>query len=208
MSKRKKKLIIIQLSLLLIASTIIFLTYFNVENSQKNEIISKETEKKIKDLISDKNSNEDIFFNIEYSGLDLAGNRYILKAEEAVNNKDFIEIIHMKSVDAIFYFKDGTILNVKSKKGKYNNKTLDINFYQDVKASYGASKLFAEKAEYSNSKSFLVVSENVLVEDIRGRMFADKLLFDIKNNKLDILASNEKKVNAYMDVKWKKVLEF
>ena len=201
MSKRKKKLIIIQLFLLLIASTIVFLTYFKKDNTSENKIISNVTEKKIKELISNKNSNEDIFFNIEYSGLDLAGNRYILKAKEAVNNKDAIEIIHMKFVDAIFYFKDGTVLNVKSKEGKYNNKTLDMNFYKEVKGTYGASKLFADRAEYSNSKSFLVVSKNVLVEDIRGRMFADKLLFDIKKNTLDILASSEEKVNATLDIK-------
>ena len=34
----------------------------------------------------------------------------------------------MKFVEAIFYFKDDTILNVKSEKGIYNNKTLDMNF--------------------------------------------------------------------------------
>ena len=33
------------------------------------------------------------FYNIEYSGLDLSGNRYILKSKEARNNKENQEIV-------------------------------------------------------------------------------------------------------------------
>ena len=54
---------------------------------------------------------------------------------------------------------DGTVLYVSSKNGVYNNKSLDMLFSGEVKASYIESKLFADKAEYSNSKSFLVISE-------------------------------------------------
>ena len=208
MSNRKRNLLLVQVSLVLLALLIVFLTYFQNQKSEKSEILSTEAERKIKELISKKDSEGDVFYNIEYSGLDLAGNRYILRSKEAVNNKDNIEIINMKYVDAYFYFKDGTVLNVKSEEGKYNNKTLDMNFYKNVKADYDKSKLFAQKAEYSNSKSFLVVSEDVIVEDIRGTVFADRLIFDIKKNTLDIFSSSDDKVNAYLDIKWKKVLEF
>ena len=60
--------------------------------------------------------------------------------------------------------------------GLYNNKTLDMGF-KDVKAIYEGSKLFAQKANYSNSKSFLTISEKVKVIDSMGTMVADKLLF-------------------------------
>ena len=201
MSNRKRNLLLVQVSLVLLALFIVFLTYFQNQKSEKSEILSTEAERKIKELISKKDSEGDVFYNIEYSGLDLAGNRYILRSKEAVNNKDNIEIINMKYVDAYFYFKDGTVLNVKSEEGKYNNKTLDMNFYKNVKADYDKSKLFAQKAEYSNSKSFLVVSEDVIVEDIRGTVFADRLIFDIKKNTLDIFSSSDDKVNAYLDIK-------
>ncbi len=201
MSNRKRNLLLVQVSLVLLALLIVFLTYFQNQKSEKSEILSTEAERKIKELISKKDSEGDVFYNIEYSGLDLAGNRYILRSKEAVNNKDNIEIINMKYVDAYFYFKDGTVLNVKSEEGKYNNKTLDMNFYKNVKADYDKSKLFAQKAEYSNSKSFLVVSEDVIVEDIRGTVFADRLIFDIKKNTLDIFSSSDDKVNAYLDIK-------
>ena len=64
----------------------------------------------------------------------------------------------MKNVKAIFYFKDGTVLNVTSDMGLYNNETLDMNFKNNVEAVYQGSNLFAEKAVYSNSNSFLTIS--------------------------------------------------
>ena len=74
-------------------------------------------------------------------------------------------------------------------------------FKKNVKANYEESKLFAEKAEYSNSKSFLTISENVKIKDIRGTMIADKLLFDIKKQTLNIASFNDNKINANINLK-------
>ena len=38
----------------------------------------------------------------------------------------------------------------------------------NVKAQYGDSKLFAQKAEYSNSESYLIISDNVKIKDVKG----------------------------------------
>ena len=40
--------------------------------------------------------------------------------------------------------------------------------------------MMASKAEYSNTKGMLMISENVKIKDIRGTMLADNLIFDIK----------------------------
>ena len=143
----------------------------------------------------------DIFFNIEYSGLDLAGNRFILKSKEALNKKASQEIVKMKFVEAFFYFKDGTVLKILSERGIYNNKTLDMSFDGNVKAKYEGSELFAQKAEYSNSKSFLIISNEVKVKDYRGTMFADKLFFDIKKQTLNIASTKNENVNANVNLK-------
>ena len=201
MTKRKRKLRILQLFLLFLGLTIIFFTYTNKE--RKTEIvIPKSQQEKINSQLTDKKlENTDIFYNIEYSGLDLAGNRYTLKSEEAYNNKSNNELINMKFVEAIFYFKDDTILYVKSNEGLYNNKTLDMNFYGNVTAKYQESELFAEKAEYSNLRSFLTISENVEIKDVKGSVFAEKLLFDIKKQKLNIASFNGGKVSANLSLK-------
>ena len=107
----------------------------------------------------------------------------------------------MKFVEAKFYFKDGTVLNVSSDIGIYNNVALDMVFKADVRATYEGSQLFAQKAEYSNSKSFLIISEKVKIKDIRGTMVADKLLFDIKKQTLNIASFKDDKINANINLK-------
>ena len=201
MTERKKKLIITQLSLMFLGIIIILFTYTEKEKSQEEKIISQETQKKISAQLSDNSREEDVFFNIEYSGLDLAGNRYILKTAEAYNNRNKQEIVNLKSVEATFYFKDGTKLNVWSETGLYNNNSLDMSFYGNVKAIYENSKLYAEKAEYSNSNGYLVISDSVRVEDLKGSLFADKLLFDIKKQTLNIASFKDDKINANINLK-------
>ena len=201
MTERKKRLIIIQISLLVVGSLIILFTYSDLNVSDKEKIITTETQKRIDEQLRNEDQDGDIFFNIEYSGLDLAGNRFILKSKEAFNNKANEEIVNMKFVEAFFYFKDGTILKIESDSGVYNNKTLDMNFDGKVIAKYEGSELFAQKAEYSNSKSFLMISNNVKVKDYRGTMFADKLFFDIKKQTLNIASTKDGKVNANINLK-------
>ena len=201
MTERKKKLIIIQISLLIIGSLIILFTYSDLNFSDKEKIITTETQKRIDEQLKNEPQDGDIFFNIEYSGLDLAGNRFILKSREAFNKKASQEIVDMKYVEAFFYFKDGTVLKILSDRGIYNNKTLDMNFDGNVIAKYEGSELFAQKAEYSNSKSFLMISNEVKVKDYRGTMFADKLFFDIKKQTLNITSTKNGNVNANVNLK-------
>ena len=203
MIDRKKKLRITQITLLILGSIIIFYTYLNTDkqNKTKEIIISEETKKKIDKQFSNQTENSDLFYNIEYSGLDLAGNRYILKSNEASNKEDSQEIVNMITVEAIFFFKDGTTLSVFSDEGIYNNKTLDMIFRKNVKAFYEGSELYAQKAEYSNSESFLIITENVKLKDVKGEIFADKLLFDIKSQKLNIASINDNKINANINIK-------
>ena len=121
--------------------------------------------------------------------------------KEAINNKTNPELVNMKFVEVNFYFKDDTILNVFSDSGVYNNKTLDMLFEKNVKAFYEGSELYADKANYSNIESFLEISDNVTVSDQRGTLIADKLLFDIKKQKLNIISFNNNKINAKIDLK-------
>ncbi len=193
----KKKLKFIQFFLLIFAITIIYITYYKKDLAIDEEIISQSTKEKLEKQRKEESSDEgDIFFNVEYKGLDLNGNRYLLQSEEAYLDEDDPSIVYMKIVEAIFYFKDNTTLYIWASNGIYNNKTFDMQFKNNVKAKYLGSLLFAEKAEYSNTKNYLTISENVKINDKRGNLIADKLLFDITKQKLDITSFRDKKINA------------
>ena len=191
MIERKKKLRITQFFLLIFALLIIYLTYYNKEISNTDLVESEQVKKTLKDKDDD-----DLFFNIEYTGLDLRGNRYLLKSKKAHLDELKPEIVYMDIVHAIFYFKDNTILYIWSDKGVYNNKNFDMQFSGNVRAEYMDSKLFAEKANYSNTENYLSIYENVRIDDIRGNLIADKLLFDIKKQNLAITSFNDGKINV------------
>tara|TARA_B100000963_G_scaffold298776_1_gene270590 strand:- start:240 stop:857 length:618 start_codon:yes stop_codon:yes gene_type:complete len=198
--ERKKKLRIIQICLLSIGIITLIFTYSDKTNFNK-KLVTQELKKEIENKIINKNEDTEgnVFYNIEYSGLDLAGNRYILKSKSAINNPLIEDLIDMTGVTATFYFKDGTILKIESEFGEYNNNTLDINFKSNIKAEYEESTLKAQYAEYSNSKGFLKITDDVIVNDIQGNLTADKLLFDIKSQTLKIETFNENKISVNVD---------
>lgn len=200
MIKRKQKIIFTQISLFIIGMLIIFFTYFNKKQSEL--ILSEESNQKITNKFKEQDEiSNDIFYNIKYSGIDLSGNRYTLTSKEAETDQNNPEIINMRYVEANFYFKDDTILNVVSSEGVYNNKNLNIFFKKDVVAKYGESKLVADKAYYSNVDSFIEILDNVIVSDQKGTVFADKLLFDVIEKNLKIISLNDNKINAKINLK-------
>ena len=193
----KKKLKFIQFFLLIFAIIIIYITYYKKDLAIDEKIISQSTKEKLEKQSKEGSDTEgDIFFNVEYKGLDFNGNRYLLQSEEAYFDKENPNIVNMKIVKAVFYFKDNTKLYIWASNGIYNNKTFDMQFKNDVKAKYLESLLFAQKADYSNTKNYLAIYENVKINDKRGNLIADKLLFDITKQKLDITSFRDKKINA------------
>ena len=199
--ERSKKLKIIQIGLLISGLIIILFTYVIDNQISKKEISSLKVDKIIDKNLEENSDKIDIFYDIEYVGLDLAGNRYILKSKEAYTDKLLKDTINLKLVKATFYFKDDTVLNVYSDTGNYNNINLNMNFYGNVKATYQNSDLYAQRAEYSNSKSMLLISEEVEVIDSRGTLFADKLIFDIDNQKLNIVSNKNNKINTNINLR-------
>ena len=204
MIKRKKKLRFIQLVLFFFGITILYLTYYVPNQVTNSEILKQKSKKERSKILEGQNDQGDVFLNVEYAGLDLNGNRYLLKSKEAYLDKENPEIVYMRVVESIFYFKDNTNLYVWADEAIYNNKTLDMKFENNVKANYLESKLFAEKADYSNTDSYLSIYDNVRINNKRGNLIADKLLFDITKQKLDISSFNDGRINANVNLNEKR----
>ena len=200
MTYRKKKLLIIQIFLFLSGLIVLVFTYYG-KGTNKNQIITENNKYRVIDQKRSEENDKDVFYNIEYAGIDFSGNRYRIKTKEARYSEESTDIVNMKYVEAVFYFKDNSLLKIFSDKGIYNNKTLDVKFEDNVKATHKNSKLFAENAEFSNSKEFLIISDKVKIIDNRGSIKADKLKFDLKNQTLDISSFDQNKISANIETK-------
>ena len=201
MTKRKKKIILLQILLFIATAFVLFITYFGLNKKSSEKIFSEETKKEISKKIVDEFDESNVFYDIIYSGLDLSGNRYVIKAGEASNTNKDDGFVNLKKVNAVFYFKNNKNLFISSDVGLYNNKTLDMKFQKNVKAEYMGSILLAEKAEYLNSKNFIEITDNVKINDKKGSLIAEKLIFDIEKNKLNITSSENKKIKANLNYK-------
>ena len=72
---RAKKLRIFQFTLLLTGLLIVFFTYFKIEGPEEDKIITKADKKKIESKLKNQQNSDNVFFNVQYSGIDLEGNR-------------------------------------------------------------------------------------------------------------------------------------
>ena len=188
---RLNKKILSQIMLLLLGVFIIFFTYFYTDK-QKN--VEKTEEKKIAKT-NEQIQNKSTFENIQYEGVDANGNEFVINSAYAEFENDTPNIIDMRNILCKFFFKDGTVLRIISDFGVYDNITNDMSFEQNVKMYYLESRLFAEKADFVNSKNYLFVQGNVVAEGLEGNLKADKMNFDLTEKKLRISMYNEDKVN-------------
>ena len=194
MTYRKKKLLLIQISIFIFACSLIFFSYYN-QNSQILLKVNKSNSSiEKKKLLTEKESNT--FENIEYNGIDLNGNRYLIKSENADFDVDKPELINMKVMQSIFYFKDGTTLYVTGDYGTYNNKTNDMTFRDNIVALYLDNKLYADNLDYLNTKSLLIVYGNVQSESPEGNIEADNLKVDLSTKTLNLSMFNNNGVKV------------
>ena len=171
---------------------IIFLTYFS--NLKKDKVVENIKIEK-KDQKQDTEQALNTFEDVKYEGVDSNNNKFVINSEYAEFTPEESNIIYMKKIICRFYLDDGTVLKITSDKGIYNNINNDMEFENNVKMFYLKNKLSAEKANYVNSESYLLVQENVIGETPNGNLVADKLDFDLIQKNLKISMYNENKVN-------------
>ena len=187
------KIKFIQISLLLLAFFLIFFTYFfNFKKTQPSTNLDQ-----IKTIEPDreKKKTANTFVDVQYSGLDRNGNRFIITSKYADFETDRSNIIRMEEVLCIFYFKDQTSMTVQSSYGIYNNVTDDIEFTENVKMNYLENVLFSEKVNFFNVKNELLIEGNIKTKSPKGELQADRLDFDLNSKKLKISMDSNEKVN-------------
>ena len=178
---------LIQLTIFLLASSLLFYTYRDKSN-KIDQIVKIEVE-------ADPDTNR--FTDIEYSGFDFTGNRYTLNAGKADFKTETPESIEMQEVVANFYLKNGSVLKVVSSEGIYNNITLDMKFNKNVKSTYLTNILLSDTLDYSNSNGKLLASGNVRGESIeKGKFTADNVEYNLSDKNLDFSMLDGKQINV------------
>ena len=100
----------------------------------------------------------------------------------------------MEGMKAVFYFKDGKILRVSGETGRYNNKTNDMEFRNNVKIVQASNKILVDNLDYFNVKKVINIYGNINGQSLDGNFTADILKLDINDQSIDFSMKDNEQV--------------
>ena len=86
----------------------------------------------------------------------------------------------MNAMHVILYLNDGRIVNIISDKGKYNKRTYDCFFEENVKATDGETNIFADNLDLLATENSVNIYNNVRLNYPTGSLQADKIDYDFE----------------------------
>ena len=189
----KKKYLRMQLTLVSIGLLLFVLTYLLYPNINKNKVsedlsIGKDFEKTVgaEEMTT--------FDTLEYKGLYDFDKPFKVKSKKAYILNEEPDIVYMDVMHVILYLTDGRIVNITSDKGRYNKATYDCFFEQNVKATDGSTKIFAENLDLLATKNFLEIYNNVSLDNTTGYVEADKINYNFETKHFKILMFDDKSI--------------
>ena len=188
----KKKQQNIQIILVSIGLLLILITYFYYPYMNKAKLI--ENQSATKDLERTLEGQSTSFKNVQYKGLYDVDKPFTIMSEEAYILDKEPEFVYMTNVHTILHLSDGRIVNIKADKGKYNKVTYDCFFEQNVKATDGETKIFAENLDLLATSSFVKIYKDVILNYPTGSLVADKIDYDFETKYFKVSMFGDKTV--------------
>ena len=174
----KKKQQNIQIILISIGLLLIIITYFYYPYTNKAKLIENQPDKA--DLERALEGQSTFFENVQYKGLYDVDKPFTIMSEEAHILDEEPEFVYMTNVHTILYLVDGRIVNINADKGKYNKVTYDCFFEQNVKATDGETKIFAENLDLLATASSVEIYNSVFLDYATGNLQADKIDYNFE----------------------------
>ena len=188
----KKKQQNIQIILISIGLLLILITYFYYPYMNKAKLIENQSAKKGLERTLESQSTS--FKNVQYKGMYDVDKPFTIISEKAYILNEEPEFVYMTNVHTILYLSDGRIVNIKANKGKYNKVTYDCFFEQNVEATDGETKIFAENLDLLATASFVKIYKDVILNYPTGSLVADKIDYDFETKYFKVSMFDDKAV--------------
>ena len=190
MNKKQQK---IQITLVSIGLILIMATYFYYPYTKKNKIIKDQTQQE--DLQEKTGDSKRTFFkNVEYKGQYDLDKHFTIESEEAHILNEEPDIVYMNNMNVLLYLSDGRIVNIISKRGKYNKETYDCFFEDEVKATEGETIIFANNLDLIATENYAAIYNSVRLNYPTGSLQADKVDYDFETKLFKISMFDDKMV--------------
>ena len=134
------------------------------------------------------------FDSLEYKGIYDFDKPFKVKSKKAYMLNEEPDIVYMYNMHVILHLTDGRTVNITSEKGRYNKITQDCFFEQNVKATDGSTKIFAENLDLLATKNFLEIYNNVSLDNAMGYVEADKINYNFETKHFKVLMFDDKSI--------------
>ena len=182
-----------QLTLLLTGLMLFVLTYVYYPNLNKNKILRNQTVQE--DAKGSLDSKQDTSFeNVKYKGFYNLDKLFTVEAEKAYILNEEPDVVYMTDMHVILYLNDGRIVNITSIKGRYNKKTYDCFFENNVRATDGETEIFSENLDLLAAENSVEVYNDVSLNYTTGSLRADKIDYNFETKYFKISMFDDKKI--------------
>ena len=186
--QRRVQLMLVSIGLILFALTYLFYPSINKNNFLKDRTTSEDFEK-----IAD-DEKITIFEKLEYKGIYDLDKPFKVRSEKAYIRNAEPDIVYMDSMHVILFLSEGREVNITSEKGRYNKKTYDCFFKQNVKATDGDIEIFAENLDLLATKNSAEIYTNVNLNYSTGYLQADKIDYNFETKHFKVSMFDDKAI--------------
>ena len=182
--------ILIQIFLFLFFLISIAFFYYTYFYSKENRVIVSISTEELKSFDSKNNLIEDL----EYFSVDAKGNKFLIKSKYGEISTENSSLIMMENVEANINLVNKEIIIINSDFAKYNNKSFDTTFSNNVTLEYLDNKIRADNIDLFFQKSFAQAYNSVIYTNPTTKFFADKLEIDLITKNSKVFMKNGKKI--------------
>tara|TARA_Y100000996_G_scaffold366231_1_gene311411 strand:- start:286 stop:861 length:576 start_codon:yes stop_codon:yes gene_type:complete len=185
--KKNKIVKIFFIFFIIFAIFLIYLKFFKTEN----KIIKKEQIIVEKEVYS-----SNIIENVNYSTKDADQNEYLITALKGEIDYTNPNIIYLTNVRAEIKLNNSDNIVIVSDFGKYNSDNFDTIFSKNVLITYLDNKINSEYLDFSMNRNTMVISKNVIFNNLKNILEADVIEMDIKTKDTKVfMYEKNKQVN-------------
>jgi len=183
------QLILISIGLLLFVLTYLF--YPNIKNKNK---LSKD-QRIVEDIEKITGQTQSTAFEkLEYKGLYDFNKPFKVKSEKAYIFNEEPDIVYMDQMQVILNLSDERIVIITSDKGRYNKRTYDCFFEQNVKATDENTKIYADNLDLLATRNSVEIYNNVSLYYTAGNLQADKINYDFETKHFNVSMYDDKAI--------------
>ena len=185
--KKNKIVKIFFIFFIIFAIFLIYLKFFKTEN----KIIKKEQIIVEKEVYS-----SNIIENVNYSTKDADQNEYLITALKGEIDYTNPNIIYLTNVKAEIKLNNSDNIIIISDFGKYNSDNFDTIFSKNVLITYLDNKINSEYLDFSMNRNTMVISKNVIFNNLKNILEADVIEMNIKTKDTKVfMYEKNKQVN-------------